>query len=124
MTIIGGTPISISFGGDEYTFTGDAAPTIEDGFEVTLEMNGNKTVRKLLAASPWMANGCKVEGDVDLFEELKSHLNSTTDEDCTIEFIDGNIYQGIGWPVGRPSYDPSTASITFDAGGGGQLKKL
>ena len=123
MAIRGGTPVSISFGGDEFIFTGDATPEIDDGVEVTKESNADRSVRKIFKYNPWSATGCVVKADADIWERLKTHRDAVDDPDCTIALSDGVILNGNGSPDSI-KYNPSSATCSFDASGEDSLKEL
>jgi len=123
MSIVGGTPVSISFGGEEFIFTGDVEPEIDDGVEITKEMNADRSVRKLYKYNPWSASGCVVKADADTWERLKAHRDAVDDPDCTIELSDGVILNGTGSPDAI-KYNPAKATCSFDASGEDSLKAL
>ena len=123
MAIRGGTPVSISFGGDEFIFTGDATPEIDDGVEVTKEANADRSIRKIYKYNPWSATGCTVKANAETWDRLKSHRDSVDDPDCTIELSDGVILNGTGSPDAI-KYNPANATASFDASGEDSLKAL
>lgn len=120
MTVSGGTPVSISFAGIEFVFTGDAKPEFDDGINVTLEANANGTNRELYEIGPWMVSGCTVECTYDQWVTLNDIKNTVGGKDVSIELATGEVIvaPSKGKPVGTIKYDSTRAVASFDVGGG------
>ena len=120
MTVSGGTPVSISFAGIEFIFTGDAKPEPDDGINVTMEANANGSNRELYEVAPWMISGCTVEATWDQYQELIDIKNTVGGKDVSMELATGEIIvaPSKGKPVGTIKYDPTRAVASFDVAGG------
>jgi hypothetical protein len=122
--IVGGTPKTIAFGGQELKFVGEGGPEIDDGIEIIREANADKTARKLFKYNPWSATGCVVEADLELYAIVKEIHASNDDSDVTIEMSNGDVLTGVGGPEGTIKFSPEKATMSFDVAGEGVLKKL
>lgn len=114
--ITGGTPVTISFAGEEFTYTGDAKPNFKDGINVTQESNADGSLRELYEINPGMIEGNTVEADWDTFQRLIALKNTVGEKDVSIALQDGTIVVGVGKPVGEMEFDASRAVASFDVG--------
>jgi hypothetical protein len=121
----GGPIKSVSFGGREFKVTVDADPTVVmGGHDVTQEMNGMGTHRELYMPIAWSISSAKVELDIENSDhEYLVDWQDNGGGDIVISYFNAD-YIGNGNITGTIEANPASASVTLNAGGGGQLKKM
>jgi hypothetical protein len=119
MTIAGGTPPTISFGGvGEFVLTGNCKPEIDDGIVVNPESNADGGLRKLYEIGPGMITGIEAACTPEQYEKLVEAKNNVAGYDMSLELIDGQKYvttEGAN-PVNL-RYNPASATCSFDVAG-------
>jgi hypothetical protein len=121
----GGPVKSVSFGAREFKMTVDADPVvIAGGYDVAQEMNGMGTHRELYMPIAWSISSAKVELDIENSDhEFLVDFQNNGGGDIVISYFNAN-YIGNGNITGTIEANPASASVTLNAGGGGQLKKM
>jgi hypothetical protein len=113
MSAVGGSIKEITIDGRPYAVAADADVSVKlGGKKVTVAANGNGTARALGEVEPWSLSGIDVAIDHDKgdAEFLQANADAMVFVNCTIEYIDGTVYQGKG--LVADDHDFSTAKAT------------
>ena len=118
MTAVGGSVISISFNGRQFS-----APTDADyarklgGFENDLQSNGDGTGRIIKTRVPGLLSGIVVAIDDSQSDQefLQQIADSNILSQVVVEFADGEVYTGQGIIIGEltKASNPTTAAFDF-----------
>lgn len=122
-----------SVGGSVKAFTVDSRPfsvaagadveLVIGGIKVTVEMNGDGTPRFLGEMTGWSLSNidAAIDNDKDDLGFLQGIQNAMTPVTCTIELIDGRVYQGKGLPADQVKFSTGKATSGLMLAGGGTL---
>lgn len=119
MTIAGGTPPTISFGGvGEFILTGTCKPEIDDGIVINPEGNADGSLRELWEINPGMITGIEAVCTPAQYDLLVQAKNTVGGKDMSLELIDGQKY--VATEGAKPvnlRYNPASATCSFDVAG-------
>jgi|SRR6185369_6293236 len=113
MASVGGSIKEITIDGRPFAVAADADVKLKlGGKKVDVQANGNGTARALGTVEPWSLSDIDIAIDHDKADAqfLKANADAMEFVSCTIELIDGTVYQGKGLVAG--DHDFSTAKAT------------
>jgi len=126
MAAVGGSVQELTIRGRIFAVAADADVGRDlGGFSVSIESNGNGTVRILKTRKPWMLDGLKVEindtqGDQAFLKEITDGNEEVV---ITATFADGSTFQGKGLPLEEVKRSSASATADIKLGGGGELSQ-
>ena len=110
MASVGGSIKAITIDGRPFSVAADADVALKrGGKKITVASNGDATARYLGEVEPWSLSGIDVSIDNNKDDAgfLQANADAMTAVNCTIELIDGNVFQGKG--IVADDHDFSTA---------------
>lgn len=113
MASVGGSIKEITIDGRPFAVAADADVKLKlGGKKVEVQANGNGTARALGTVEPWSLSDIDIavdhdKGDADFLQANADAMEFVT---CTIELIDGTVFQGSG--LVADDHDYSTAKAT------------
>jgi len=124
MAGIGGSIESVAIKGRLFAVAADADTTRKlGGFENEIQANGDGTGRQIKTRMTWVLGGLQVEIDEDRGDQ--SFLQAISDAfeyvACSITYVSGAVYQGLGTIVEGIEFSSNTSTATVSLGGTGQL---
>lgn len=126
MTAIGGPIQELSWAGRTFKSAGDASVSISlGGKNITIEPNGDSSVRPVQTVMAWSCEGAALNIDPDMgdLEFLQAGTDAARQEVFTVTLCEGSVYQGRGYVVGEIKVDTSKSTAAVNFGGGGKLTK-
>ncbi len=124
MAQIGGSILSISLNGRQFSVPADADFSQKiGGFENEVMANGDSTARLLMTRVPFKLAGVSVSIDDALqdFEFLQNLADSKEFADMVVEFASGALWTGQGQIIGELTRATSTATAECEIAGTGTL---
>ncbi len=113
MASVGGSIKEISIDGRPFSVASDADVALKlGGKKISPSANGDGTARYLGEVECWSLSGIDIAVDHDKGDQgfLQSNADAMTPVNCTIELIDGTVFQGKG--IVADDHDFSTAKAT------------
>lgn len=126
MASVGGSIKEITVDGRPFAVAADADVKVKFGGKtVEVQSNGNGTARALGTEGPWSLSDIDISIDTDAGdgEFLQANADAMEFVACTIEYIDGNVYQGSGLVAGDHDYSTAKATVGLTLMGEGKLTK-
>ena len=123
MSAQGGSTEALIIDGRHFSVPADADFTTKlGGYEIELQPNGDRTVRRVQTWVPWSMSGGSISidparGDQEFIEGLALR------PDVPIAKVDsdGIVYQGTGTVTGEKGKSSQSATMTIELGGPGKL---
>ena len=113
MSSVGGSIKEVTIDGRPFAVAADADVKLKlGGKKVEVQANGNGTARALGTVEPWSLSDIDIaidhdKGDAQFLQDNADAMEFVT---CTIELIDGTVYQGSG--LVADDHDYSTGDAT------------
>ena len=126
MTAIGGSIESVSVNSREFAVTADADVSRGLGGDSnTVESNGNRTVRLIKVATPWILEGLVISIDDinDDQEFLQEVADGNGEVPVSITYASGVVYQASGIITDDLRYTNQNTAASLSMAGGGKLTK-
>lgn len=124
MASVGGSVKAFTVDSRPFSVAADADVTFRiGGKKVTVAMNGDGTPRYLGEVEGWSLSGidAAIDNDKDDLGFLQSNADAMAEVDCTIELIDGTVFQGKGIVADDHNYSTAKATTGLSLMGGGKL---
>jgi len=124
MASVGGSVKAFTVDSRPFSVAADADVELKiGGNKVTVEMNGDGTPRYLGAVEGWSLSNidAAIDNDRDDLGFLQGIANAMKEVPCTIELIDGTVFQGKGIVADDHNYHTGKATAGIMLAGGGTL---
>jgi len=124
MAAVGGSILEVTIAGEHYAVASDSDVRLKlGGTKPTVHKNGDGSTRVTGEQEPWSLSDIDVSIDASSNQlvVLQRVANAMEHVTCTIELIDGTVYQGRGLLVDDRDFSTAKAVMRLNLMGDGEL---